>query len=753
MATSDNQTQAAQALFEQALTAHQQGRLADAQAMYDTILRAQPNHADALHLRGVLALQSGDIPLATELIQRAIVNDPSPAVYHTNLGNTFRAAGRFDDAIQSYRNAIARSSDLADVHNDLGCLLHQCGDSDTAAAHFAKALAIRPAFAEAHANLGLVLQAQGKLDEAIASLRQWARLVPTNPAAQTHLGDLLQRTGRWDDALIHYRNALHLEDSTEARAGVVRVLRGLHLTSADAGIRELVTRAFTEGWDRPANLITPVLSLVSANPDLAACLTRAADAWPRRLSSNDLYGSVRPAQLADDALFMSALRLVLMCDRPIEQFLAMARHVLLGIASSSDGAIQPTTHAPREDAGELAFYCALAGQSFMSDYVFALTDEESQTAQQLRDAVARALDAGAPVAPLLLVAVAAYSPLHEIPRPERLLERSWPEPVTELLTQQLREPLEERRLRDALVRLTPIDDAVSLQVRQQYEEHPYPRWVRAPQVVAMASIEDLLLQSCFPIALQPLGKGDNLDILIAGCGTGQHAAETALRFRGARVLAIDLSLASLGYAARMGRALLLPNIEYAQADILQLGSLGRSFDVIESVGVLHHLADPLQGWRVLLSLLRPGGLMKVGIYSTVARRTLTDARDFVAAHGYAADADGIRRCREELLSPAHRERFGSLAAIPDFYSTSMCRDLLFHVQEHRFTLPAIATALEQLGVRMVGFSLDAALHAAQYQQLFPDDDGPVRFEHWQAFEASHPDTFAGMYQFWLQKPA
>jgi ubiquinone/menaquinone biosynthesis C-methylase UbiE len=95
---------------------------------------------------------------------------------------------------------------------------------------------------------------------------------------------------------------------------------------------------------------------------------------------------------------------------------------------------------------------------------------------------------------------------------------------------------------------------------------------------------------------------ENPEILVAGCGTGQNALNTALRFSNARVLAVDLSLSSLSYAMRKTKELKLSNIEYAQADIMELGSFERRFDLIECSGVLHHLGDPLAGWRMLVDL-------------------------------------------------------------------------------------------------------------------------------------------------------
>jgi 2-polyprenyl-3-methyl-5-hydroxy-6-metoxy-1,4-benzoquinol methylase len=103
-----------------------------------------------------------------------------------------------------------------------------------------------------------------------------------------------------------------------------------------------------------------------------------------------------------------------------------------------------------------------------------------------------------------------------------------------------------------------------------------------------------------------------------------------MRFPTARILAVDLSLTSLAYATRRSRELGFDRVEYAQADILELGALDRRFDVVESIGVLHHLGDPIRGWRVLTDLLKPGGMMFIGLYSELARKAVVAARAFIA---------------------------------------------------------------------------------------------------------------------------
>lgn len=243
------------------------------------------------------------------------------------------------------------------------------------------------------------------------------------------------------------------------------------------------------------------------------------------------------------------------------------------------------------------------------------------------------------------------------------------------------------------------------------------------------------------------------EILIAGCGTGQHALTTAKRFKSANVLALDLSLSSLSYAARKTNELGISNIEYAQADILELGNLGRQFDVIESAGVLHHLADPLAGWLVLVGLLRPGGIMKIGLYSEIARQEIVAGRTFIADGGYTSSIEDIRQCRQDFIAMAGdgNTAMKKICNYHDFFSLSMCRDLLFHVQEHRFSLPQIESALDSLKLEFLGFEMRRQNTMKMFKEVNPEECDLTSFALWHEFEQKNPDTFAEMYQFWCKK--
>lgn len=432
----------------------------------------------------------------------------------------------------------------------------------------------------------------------------------------------------------------------------------------------------------------------------------------------------------------------------LERFLTVVRSTMLDKALENDSyqLADTASHA----ATGLNFYCALARQCFINEGVFAYTDEEWEKAQVLKNRLVAAMDAGSSIPALWLAAAGAYFSLSSLPSVASLLDVEWPDSVAALLTQQVREPLEERTYRTGIPCLTVIEDDVSRIVQQQYEENPYPRWVQAPPTGKALSVNAYLRQKFPSSSWQPLDNAAQVDILVAGCGTGQQPIQTARQFRSAQVLAVDLSVTSLSYARRKTQELGLTNIAYAQADIMQLGSLDRQFDIVESVGVLHHLADPMAGWRVLVSLVRPGRFMKLGFYSELARQNVVAARHFAVERGYGGNAQDIRQCRQELMSGEYADRFKNALSFRDFYGMSECRDLLFHVQEHRYTLPRITDCLAELGLDFVGFTLESHV-LQQYRECFPQDVSMTALDCWHVFEKDYPDTFAGMYQFWVQK--
>jgi Flp pilus assembly protein TadD/SAM-dependent methyltransferase len=765
--------------FESAVTLHQAGRLSEAEGIYRNVLAVDPKHVDSLHLLGVIALQVGRHDVAVDLIGQAIGVNKRNADYHNNIGVALRALGRLDEAIDHFRRALKLKPDHADAHNNLGLGLKDQGRLEEAEGRYRRALSIWPDHAEAHNNLGIVLAEQGKFGEAEAEYRQAMTLKSGFPDPHNNLGLALMWQGRLAEAVALYRQALALnprygeaytnlamalvtaqefaaalaalrcalavKDTHDARSLVVHCVKNLKSTQDVGDLRDFVWRALSEGWDRPVELSRVSAALIKRNPIVGECVERAIKAGRR--PAEELFASSGFPAVCGDQLLQCLLQSTPICDLELERFLTAARFALLRRAAADTGASNIAE-------GAIGFYCALARQCFINEYVFACGEDEMREALELRERLAAALEAGAAFPILWPAAVAAYLPLNSLPCSERLLDRSssdsWSDAVIGVLVQQLCEPREEQQIRPDIPRLTAIEDPVSRMVQQQYEENPYPRWVRTVSDIRPMTVDRYFHKRFRSAAFRELGKASDVDILIAGCGTGQHPIETAQEITGARVLAVDLSLPSLAYAQRKTRAAGLTNIEYAQADILALGSIGRTFDIIEASGVLHHLADPMEGWRVLLSLLRPGGVMHLGLYSELGRADIVAAQAYIAERGYGRSAQDIRRCRQELLNLNGGTRFNKILGFNDFFSTSACRDLLFHVQEHRFTLPAINSFLRKNNLQFLGFRLDTQI-AEAFRNRFSADGASTDLDLWHLFETENPATFSGMYQFWIQK--
>ncbi len=706
------------------------GDAAGAAACYDAVLALDPNSAAAHYNAANVLARAGDLGAAAARYRQAIALQPDIAEAHNNLGNVLRSQGLAADAEAAYGRALALQPDFADAHNNLGTVLLARGAAEEGISHYRAALRVRPGFAEAHNNLGLALFRIGQPGEAIRHFEQAVALDPQAPDAYANLARQLYATGDVARATEVAARALRAQETPDIRYLFAVYAGALADGEAAEPYRGTIARALREGWAPSSELESVSVRLVRRGPAVTAALSGiAASAAAPELAYL--------AGIADDHLLRALMATARVADPDLERLLAMARRALLAVSEPRAAALsQPM----------LDFAVDLARQCFINEYVFAESAEERAAAERLTNDIAGQLDAGGEVPAATLVTLACYRPLHGLAAASRLLSRRWPAAVDGLLTQQVREPAEEQAIRATLTALTAIDGEVSRRVRDQYEENPYPRWVAPMPPVNAASLGEHIRVK-FPLA--PLRASDAADILIAGCGTGAHAIDIFRRVRDARVLAIDLSRASLSYAVRKTRELGLP-IDYAQADILELDSLDRAFDLIEASGVLHHLADPFAGWRILLARLKPAGVMSVGLYSRLARADLNAARLFIAEHGYGPNADDIRRCRQEILASPPQAPGRTVAQSGDFYSMSGCRDLLFHVQEHQHTLPEIAAFLADENLRFLGFEIDQRVLGA-YVERNPDDPAAVDLDRWHRFEVEHPGLFAGMYQFAVQR--
>jgi 2-polyprenyl-3-methyl-5-hydroxy-6-metoxy-1,4-benzoquinol methylase len=370
----------------------------------------------------------------------------------------------------------------------------------------------------------------------------------------------------------------------------------------------------------------------------------------------------------------------------------------------------------------LPLLCRLACYCFFSEYVFSGADEQAGLVHSPETAAQAAL-------------LGCYQPLFQHEEWRRIAALSSEPSFRELVQTQIVEPLEEQSILQEMAPLV-VSDPVSLAVQRQYEENPYPRWS------TVGTARQL------PPEVRALAR--DRSILFAGCGTGREAAEAALIFPEARVTGIDLSRPSLAFAMRKAKALGLTNLRFEQADLLTLDRSPQRFDFIVCAGVLHHLEHPGRGLLALLEALKPRGVLRIALYSTIARRAISDARAWVKQQGFLATPAGIRDFRAAVarLDAAQPMRL-RLATSYDFYSLSQCRDLAFHVQERTFTCLEVAELLAASGLSLLRLDTKSPAHLRAYQQRFPRDPEARNLGHWHALETEHPTMFAGMYSLWL----
>jgi SAM-dependent methyltransferase len=569
---------------------------------------------------------------------------------------------------------------------------------------------------------------QRRLANAEVICKQILSRAPSHATCLNLLGVVYQTSGRHRLAVKLFAKAIAVDDLD---AGFhYNIACSYHATGDQIAAAEHFKAAVTLGMSGKRS----VEEFIMENVVLLRCMGRIVSrSWSSK--SESLLSAEDIGAIAQDILLRCALELTLIHGAPLEMLLTELRSTLFRLAANDPSG------AVRVGEDVMLLFCALAQQCFINEYIFAQTDNEAKRASQARDLLQEKLATGSKIAPLLVAAAASYFPLHTIPNAKYLLALKWPEYVVRLLRQQVGEPLEEIEDRAKIPTLTEIDDHTSKAVMQQYDENPYPRWTINPcKVVAGDMKRDA----------RTIGSSEqprNQDILIAGCGTGKHPFWIAQYFPDARILAIDLSLANLAYARRKTGEEGLQNIEYAQADILKLGAIGRTFDRIDTVGVLHHLADPKAGWRVLLSLLAPTGIMRVGLYSEAARGDVVEARALIAEGGYRPTIEGIRALRQKIIRD---QRWEMVLNSNDFYSASGCRDLLFNVMEHRFTIQEIAAFLKEHGLVFHGFELDASV-VEKFQQRHPGSEALINLDYWNAFEADNSTVFRGMYVFTVSK--
>ncbi len=748
-------------LLDEASVNRDAGRLEEAVRIYRSILQEHPQNTEAqkaLHgLQKLMKKTSGKgsgrsgrkaktkgkarlakAGSAARLKSARPKTRPQPPDYEVQRLLAHYNSGQLLEAEAGTRQLIQKFPRAAILYNLLGAVLGELGRTEEAVASYVQAINIKQDYAEAHVNLAMTLKKLGLMDQAAESCRLAIAAEPESIRAYNALGHILRELGRFDEAVACHVQARTVDpDSVEALAGFAEALQHVQSIKTDIHFMKLIGLCFEHDAVTSENVVAASQTI------LKSVLQKQLSA--ETLSPSDLTG-IAPQAIE---LLGAHLKGTMFVDADLEMFLSHVRCKFLETWSGDDAdALNADAVA---DAGLLE---ALAYQAFHNEYIWHVTDDENARLEALETKIARGMQEGAAPGESDLYLLASYRPLWAVE-----CIRNWAIKDHGAASGRLRDFLRlailnserEREISQQIECLTSIDNDVSVAVRSQYEENPYPRW-HSISVGTSMPYTDLINKDIAPhnCALKPTSP--NPEILIAGCGTGKQPILTAIAAQNSNVLAVDLSKSSLSYAKRKAEEFKVRNIRFAQADILKLGELESRFDVIECSGVLHHMADPEAGLKVLLQRLKPGGFINIALYSDIARKQMGTWGELASGNGFDSSLQGMRDFRAWLKqtdSPEAR----ALHLTSDFYSASMLRDLMFHVQEHRFTIPQISALLDRHKLEFLGFRFTDLISKSGYLNRFPNDPDCIDLENWHVFEQESPNVFLGMYQFWCRKEA
>lgn len=456
--------------------------------------------------------------------------------------------------------------------------------------------------------------------------------------------------------------------------------------------------------------------------------------------------------LAEDEFLMDCLANDFYPDPHIEQFLTDIRRNLL-LSSVREMQINESY---------LPLFQSVAIQGYLTNYVFFSQDDEEGIIEGLNTELGSVLSADqcdlSDITNILLL-IAMYRPLHQSkanPALDGLQTDQLPDYLQAIFVLTYQEPSDVNEKAKQVLSLGEIN-AQSGPIRQQYEESPYPRYSRLSFWPEKQPYRHRSKRLYF--AESDLSALDNrpLEILVAGCGTGNQPLRLANSILDANITAVDLSRQSLAFAERMRSAYGIRNVQFYQADILELPKVFNAkrqrFHVIECVGVLHHMVDLHAGLAALNELLVPGGVIHLALYSATARSRISELRNLHSKLGIKPIAPHIRHFRKTLFCGDVDEKLRQIFYARDFYNLNGCRDLLFNTQETCLTIPQIKELIDSQNLEFLGFHFDMGDAEQRYAEMFPSDSDQLNLEYWHQFEQLHPDTFWCMYQFYCKKPA
>ena len=678
---------------------HNEKNFLDAEKLYKQVLSIEPKNVNCLNYLGTLFAQTNRKRNAEEVFLKAINFEPNNPVINNNLGNIYHENGNYDKAIAYYKKTIL----------------------------------FKPGFVPANLNLGIIYYKKGKFMDALNFLKKVIQVQPNNIKCYSIIATIYKHLQNFKETLNCYKKIFELDpDNHMALSGTIDLFNTLNLINLSKsnshellGIFIFLYKKNNINHNYLFNNAKNLIIFDENKTELEEAINK---------NSNIIDKNIVKIILNKEILHLM-LQKSLVRDKFLENFLCKIRREIL-FAYVNENKSQITEFYD--------FILSLAQQSFLNEYIFSQTKEEIETVNKLKFKIENSVE----INELEISIIACYLPLVEFNIITDKLSNYYSKKnlFNEVVKVQIKDFMEEQDLKRT-IKSDEILDQTSKKVRGQYEENPYPRW-RYAEIHPKVNFLNEINSDIYP---NEITFNDDIKIpkiLIAGCGTGQQLARR-INYIDSKVLAIDLSLSSLAFAKRKMQEFKINNIEFLHIDLLKLKKLKRKFNIIECIGVLHHLDDPEQGLNILLDTLETNGFLKLGLYSKLARQHIVEARKFINKNKFTDDIAGLRNFRELAKNNKDNISLQKLNDNYDFHTTSSLRDLVFHVQEHQFSLSKISRILKKYNLEFLGFTSKSI--KKDYAKFYKNDQKNLSLKNWHEFETNYPNIFQSMYQFWVKK--
>ncbi len=445
----------------------------------------------------------------------------------------------------------------------------------------------------------------------------------------------------------------------------------------------------------------------------------------RKLSLIDL-------DIINEKLFQLIVKKCLITDLNLEFYLTKIRKKLLKkFLSNTDNQFFMKIYK---------FLIVFAEQKFFCEFIYHVTDEEKKLLKKLENKIKKKDD----ICELSILLISLYKPLNKCNYLQKKLVNyiSKSNEFKEFLKYVFHDPHTDKQASISMKSMSKFSNKTSLLMKRQYEENPFPRWRFTLRPMKGNDINEFTNRYSDTFFQKP-------EILIAGCGTGQQAMAWSA-YKDSKICAVDLSSESLAYAIRKAKEKNIKNINFYHLDLLDLELLNKKFDIIISTGCLHHMEKPEDGLESLVNVLKPQGLIYLGLYSNRARSEIEWTRKYIQKRKIDVTEDNMRSFRTKILN-SENKKLQSIRSLLDFFSLSNFRDLLFNYTEHTYDFIKIKELLESKKLNFIAFNEMNPDVKNSFKNHFPNENDEVNLELWDKFEKIYPKTFLGMYKFWVKK--